>query len=420
MSAIVGQRRWEIFVAAGFALLAGYAVAGGNAPVAIAVVTGTVAVAIAVDRPTAAAVAMAIAAAAFAGLKRGFPVPGLRASEILIVGAGALVLTHAPATRRGSRTPFVTWAALYVATTATLGTLDLLRLGQPFSADAVGKLIGPLEFLIMFVAVRACCGDQANRARAVRWILLAAVPVSGIAVLQALGVSSLRHFAQVYALDTDSTKSFHTIYRATGLVQSRPYPERVPDGHSHTRCRGSPRRQREGPVATCSASGVGSRRGRHGGSRHRDTGPRGAGRDDARGVAVRPGGSYCAQSRGCDQCGGHRARAGCSGAVSAGNYNDACIRTARSEPDGKWSVARERCVPRCGVDPRVLTHHRTQHSDRLWPGASPRCRLAIHRVAVRDAAPERRIATIGDLWVPQLVTVCRGSPRSADGRVWTV
>jgi len=217
MSAILGQRRWEIFVAAGFALLAGYAVAGGNAAVAIAVVTGTVAIAVAVDRPTAAAVAIAIAAAAFAGLKRGFPVPGLRVSEVLIVGAGALVLTHAPATRRGSRAPLVIWAALYVAATATLGTLDLLRLGQPFSADAVGKLLGPLEFLILFMTVRACTRDRASRARAVRWILLAAVPVSAIAVLQALGVSSLRHFAQVYALDTDSTKSFHTIYRATGL-----------------------------------------------------------------------------------------------------------------------------------------------------------------------------------------------------------
>jgi hypothetical protein len=217
MSAIVGQRRWEIFVAAGFALLAGYAVAGGNAPVAIALVAGTVAIAIAVDRPTAAAMAMAIAAAAFAGLKRGFPVPGLRISELLIVGAGALVLTHAPATRRGARTPFVAWATLYVAATATLGTVDLLRLGQPFSADAVGKLIGPLEFLILFVTVRACSGERASRERAARWILLAAVPVSAIAVLQALGVSSLRHFAQVYALDTDSTRSFHTIYRATGL-----------------------------------------------------------------------------------------------------------------------------------------------------------------------------------------------------------
>src|SRR5689334_8332352 len=106
MSAIVGQRRWEMLVAAGFALLAGYAVAGGNAPVAIAVVAGTIAVGAAVDRPTAAAVAMAIAAAAFAGLKRGFPVPGLRISELLIVGAGALVLTHARATRRGARTSF--------------------------------------------------------------------------------------------------------------------------------------------------------------------------------------------------------------------------------------------------------------------------------------------------------------------------
>src|SRR5690348_16887552 len=160
---------------------------------------------------------MAVAAVAFAGLKRGFPVPGLRVSEILIVGAGALVVTHAPATRRQSRTPFLTWAALYVAATATLGTLDLLRLGQPFSADAVGKLVGPLEFLILFMTVRACTKNQASRERAVRWILLAAVPVSGIAVLQAVGVSSLRHFAQVYALDTDSTKSFHTFYRATGL-----------------------------------------------------------------------------------------------------------------------------------------------------------------------------------------------------------
>ena len=47
---------------------------------------------------------------------------------------------------------------LYVIATVTLGTLDLLRLGQPFSQDAVGKLIGPLEFLILFATVRTCRG----------------------------------------------------------------------------------------------------------------------------------------------------------------------------------------------------------------------------------------------------------------------
>ena len=109
------------------------------------------------------------------------------------------------------------WAAVYVVTTAVLGTVDLLRLGQPLSQDAVGKLVGPFEFLILFATVRASTRDDAGRARALRWILLAAVPMSAIAVLQQLGVSSLRHLAQVYALDTDSTKTFHTFYRATGL-----------------------------------------------------------------------------------------------------------------------------------------------------------------------------------------------------------
>ncbi len=217
MSAIVGKRRWELLATVGLALPAGYAVAGGAAPVAIAAVIGAVVVLVAVDRPIVAAIALAVAAPEFAGLRRGFPVPGLRISEILILGAGALVLMQLPGTRRRAQTQFGAWAALYVAATATLGTLDLLRLGQPFSEDAVGKLVGPLEFVILFATVRACTGDEVSRARTVRWILLAAIPVSGVAVLQQLGVSSLRHFAQLYALDTDSTMTFHTFYRATGL-----------------------------------------------------------------------------------------------------------------------------------------------------------------------------------------------------------
>ncbi len=90
------------------------------------------------------------------------------------------------------------------------------ELGQPFSQDAIGKLIGPLEFLVLYTAVRRCLATDKDRAKALRWILVAAVPMAGIAVLQQVGVEGLRHFAQVYALDTDSTKTFHTFYRATG------------------------------------------------------------------------------------------------------------------------------------------------------------------------------------------------------------
>ena len=67
MSAIVGQRRWELLAAVGLALAAGYAVAGGAAAVAIAAVIGAVAVAVAIDRPIVAALAMAVAAPEFAG-----------------------------------------------------------------------------------------------------------------------------------------------------------------------------------------------------------------------------------------------------------------------------------------------------------------------------------------------------------------
>ena len=201
----------------GLSLLAAYAVAHGVAAFALAAVIAAFVVAAAIDRPALVAVAVAVGAPALAGLKRGFPVPGLRISEILILGAGALVLIQPTARRPRARTRFEMWAALYVVTTAVLGTVDLLRLGQPLSQDAVGKLVGPLEFVILFATVRAFTRDDSSRARTVRWILLAAVPVSGIAVLQALGVSSLRHLAQTYALDTDSTKTFHTFYRATGL-----------------------------------------------------------------------------------------------------------------------------------------------------------------------------------------------------------
>lgn len=217
MSAILTQRGRETVAAIGLSLLAAYAVAHGVAVFALVAVIAGFAVAAAIDRPALVAVAVAVGAPALAGLKRGFPVPGLRISEILIVGAWALVLIQRPTSRTRPWTRFETWAALYVVTTAVLGSVDLLRLGQPFSQDAVGKLVGPLEFLILFAAVRASARDDAVRARTLRWILLAAIPMSAIAVLQQLGVSSLRHFAQTYALDTDSTKSFHTIYRATGL-----------------------------------------------------------------------------------------------------------------------------------------------------------------------------------------------------------
>jgi hypothetical protein len=152
--------------------------------------------------PAAAAIALVGLAPAISGLKRGLPVPGFRLSELVIAGVATLVLVAADRRRRVRWRAF-DWAALaYVVATAALGSLDLLVRGAGFSADSVGTLAGPLQFLLLYRAVTVALPDARDRSRALRALLVTSVPVALLALGQQYDVGGLRGL-MVRATGTD-------------------------------------------------------------------------------------------------------------------------------------------------------------------------------------------------------------------------
>jgi hypothetical protein len=127
---------------------------------------------------------------AVSGFARGLVVPGLRLSELIIGGVSALILL----TVRGrGRWGAFDWLALaYVVATAGLGTLGLVRRGAPFDLDNVGALLGPLQFLLLYRAVVVALPSEPQRRTALRWMILASVPVSALAILQQYDLAGAR------------------------------------------------------------------------------------------------------------------------------------------------------------------------------------------------------------------------------------
>lgn len=156
----------------------------------IAVVLGLVVL----ERPAVGALTLAAVTPAVAGLRRGLPVPGLRLSEILIVGLATLVIVSADRTRQRPWRLF-DWLALgYAALTLGLAGGDLLVSGRPSGNETLGTLVGPFQYLLLYRAVLVGLPTADGRRRALRWMLLASVPISGLAILQEfhlLGVRSL-------------------------------------------------------------------------------------------------------------------------------------------------------------------------------------------------------------------------------------
>ena len=158
---------------------------------------------------------------AVSGVRRGLPVPGLRLSEVLIAFCGSAILL-AVANRR-NRTPWkmFDWVALlYVLATIGLGSWDLIDRGDGFSADALGDLLGPLQFFILYRAVASVLTTSDLRIKAIRWILYSSIPVSLLAILQQAGVGSFNTF--LTGLTGSGAGSGET---ATGLVRATgPFP----------------------------------------------------------------------------------------------------------------------------------------------------------------------------------------------------
>jgi hypothetical protein len=120
------------------------------------------------------------------------------------------------------------WLAFaYAAATAVLGTVDLLQRGAPFSSSNVGTLIGPMQFFLLYRAVRIGVTSRSGRCWSLRLILLSSIPVSALALAQQIGIPGIRPWLE-HVTTTESPGAF-AHYLAEGLGRAT-----GPFDHPHT------------------------------------------------------------------------------------------------------------------------------------------------------------------------------------------
>jgi hypothetical protein len=160
-------------------------IAAGLGPkYAVAALFGVAVVAIVLARPVIGAYTLVTVVPPVSGLRPGLPVPQFRPAEVLIASVGLLLLLIA----RPGQTPrwrAFDWLAFgYAVANAVLGAADLLSRGSPISIAAADKLLGPMQFFLLYRAVLATLTTQRQRQAALRLMLFASVPVSLLAILQ--------------------------------------------------------------------------------------------------------------------------------------------------------------------------------------------------------------------------------------------
>ncbi|MFL5885380.1 MAG: hypothetical protein ACJ77M_09945 [Thermoleophilaceae bacterium] len=150
------------------------------------------------------------------GLARGMPVPGVRISELLMSAVPFLLLATVQRSEPLRWTRF-DWAALaYVVASVVLGIANLTRRGAPLTGTDLGTMLGPLQFFLAYRATATLCRTPERRRWALRLVLLASIPVSVLAILQALGPQLFRTFvANITGLDYLDVPAGGS-FRATG------------------------------------------------------------------------------------------------------------------------------------------------------------------------------------------------------------
>lgn len=164
---------------------------GGSAALVV-VVTGLVLM----RRPDLAGLALVAVVPALSGVRRGFPVPGLRLSELMVVSLGGLVVALGAAGSR-MRWQAVEWLAVaYAVATIAIGSFALASRGVPFATKTVGTMLTPFGLLLLYRAVAVALAGASLRRAGVRVFLWASVPVSLLSLLQYLDVGRVRHLLE--------------------------------------------------------------------------------------------------------------------------------------------------------------------------------------------------------------------------------
>lgn len=145
-----------------------------------------------VRRPELGGLALVALVPVLSGLRRGLPVPGLRLSEVLIVGiAVAILVAVRPSPARRWRT--FDWLALaYAVATLGVGLVDVVLRRGTLDPLTVGNMLGPIQFLLLYRAVLAALPTREARVRGLRLLLLLSIPISLLAIGQEINVPGLR------------------------------------------------------------------------------------------------------------------------------------------------------------------------------------------------------------------------------------
>jgi O-antigen ligase len=127
---------------------------------------------------------------ATAGLAKGVPLPGVRLSEAVAGGVGAILLVSA---RRVVRWTVLDWLALlYALATLVLGGWDQLHGSNHFGLGQIELLLGPFQFLLLYRATALTAHTPERRRLVLAIVLWASVPVALLAIGQQFNLPAVR------------------------------------------------------------------------------------------------------------------------------------------------------------------------------------------------------------------------------------
>lgn len=214
---MLGPRVMAAIAVVGGALV-GFAATKGAFPAVLAALAMAGALVIQ-RRPHRGGLLLAAAVPITSGLARGIPVPGLRISEVLVVGAASLVL--ASSRRVAERWTAVDgWLLAYALGTVLLPFLHLLARPGPVAWGSMPSMLLPLQFFLLYRTVVVSLRTPEHQRTGLRLLLGSSLLVAVVAALQQLDVGSSR---QLVARITDSEAlrgaSYAAFARATGPFQ---------------------------------------------------------------------------------------------------------------------------------------------------------------------------------------------------------
>jgi hypothetical protein len=135
-------------------------------------------------RPQISVYLMVTVAPAAAGLERGLVIPGLRISEAAVAGLGILVLAFCDSKKSPRWSGVEITLLAYAALTAVVGSSDLIVRHAPLTAEDLGTLLGPFQFVLLLRAVVVALTEERHRRAAAHAMLAAATVVGVISLAQ--------------------------------------------------------------------------------------------------------------------------------------------------------------------------------------------------------------------------------------------